>query len=1057
MRNELKIIELTEKYLTGQLSASDRAAFEKKLAESPQLQQDVALQKELMAGIERAALSESIQRAHRKYKMGKSGLSWGVGTFLVIVAAAGLIWFAGHSPQQTRPLPGHEAIILSDSTDTIALDHGRFEAGMNLPSQPFPIYNDRDTVIETKAGIVFAIPAGSFLDANGKKVKGAIQLDIREAMDAAAIIQSGLSTTSGDQLLETGGMFYINASQGDQPLQIDSTKGIYAEVPAEKRDPDMMLFEGKRLADGSLDWVKPTPLEQYLTPVDIHSIDYYPPNYLDSLAATGNDATNKRFTDSVYYSFAADFGDRPTKNEASKTETLLSETVSAGQVAIAEVKTDLDRRTDATVVSTPPSKPDRIRGDVSWNSITDTVAPAPRVSWETSAILIADNLYEVVLTATIPPGWRLYSGSVGEAGPTPVRISVAPSLCAAMIGKLNRAGEKNKFDKNFEREVSYFVDKAVFKQQVRARTDNCRISISITSMLGNDMMAYPIQNLNTSVLLNNAEPLVESLDELLDSASGAYPKGINPAKIKAIWNDKFQNTLLATREFEERIPAIHRTCSGAVLDLYVRHSEKRLDEIDALAATLLTGEERATFEAFADQQYGRVKDGNRFASMLRGYYQRKTTAYTKATRKTHERLWKEHQRNNRNAQSEKAKNTRENKQRASRTYTEEFKMNLAKVNEELGIEKTRPAAPPAVYPVRISRIGWKNVDKYTGMALADIMRDPVGNGIVSAENQRINDSIDARRQRSAEAASVKRARKTDVQDATRERKTLDYTHPMTGKQATIAYKEVAIPIADGDDYDQVRVYLLPDRLSSFQRLYERDGAFQGSLNELLSYQLVCVAYKGNQAYYNAVNNLTAAVHNSPLALEPVSKHDLDVQLRQLRSPYRVKSMLAEVHYQRFEQAESVRQNRMRKRLNLRNELRPVVFPCGTYTIVTEDDEEFAESASVDEDLNKIFKIVEEMPEFPGGMTAMQAYMSNNTKYPQSAIDARASGTIYVQFIIEPTGEVTNVELTRANRFNHDCDNEAIRVIQNMPNWIPGEQDGKPVRVQMNTPVKFTLN
>ena len=103
---------------------------------------------------------------------------------------------------------------------------------------------------------------------------------------------------------------------------------------------------------------------------------------------------------------------------------------------------------------------------------------------------------------------------------------------------------------------------------------------------------------------------------------------------------------------------------------------------------------------------------------------------------------------------------------------------------------------------------------------------------------------------------------------------------------------------------------------------------------------------------------------------------------------------------------------------------------------------------------EIFTVVEDAPSFPGGDEARIRYLQNNIKYPQMARESGIQGTVYVTFVVEPNGSVTNVKILRG--IGGGCDEEAIRVIQNMPKWIPGKQRGKPVRVQFNMPIKLTL-
>lgn len=103
---------------------------------------------------------------------------------------------------------------------------------------------------------------------------------------------------------------------------------------------------------------------------------------------------------------------------------------------------------------------------------------------------------------------------------------------------------------------------------------------------------------------------------------------------------------------------------------------------------------------------------------------------------------------------------------------------------------------------------------------------------------------------------------------------------------------------------------------------------------------------------------------------------------------------------------------------------------------------------------EIFTVVESMPEFPGGDAARMKFLQENIKYPQLARESGIQGTVYVTFVVETNGKVTDVKVLRG--IGGGCDEEAVRVIQSMPRWVPGKQRGKPVRVQFNMPIRFTL-
>ena len=103
----------------------------------------------------------------------------------------------------------------------------------------------------------------------------------------------------------------------------------------------------------------------------------------------------------------------------------------------------------------------------------------------------------------------------------------------------------------------------------------------------------------------------------------------------------------------------------------------------------------------------------------------------------------------------------------------------------------------------------------------------------------------------------------------------------------------------------------------------------------------------------------------------------------------------------------------------------------------------------------IFTEVEQMPEFEGGMEALMNYLSENITYPQEAKEKGIHGKVFINFVINVDGSIDNVKVLRG--IGGGCDEEAVRVVSSMPNWSPGMQRGKAVRVSYNIPIKFTLD
>ncbi|MCI6618356.1 MAG: TonB family protein [Prevotella sp.] len=104
--------------------------------------------------------------------------------------------------------------------------------------------------------------------------------------------------------------------------------------------------------------------------------------------------------------------------------------------------------------------------------------------------------------------------------------------------------------------------------------------------------------------------------------------------------------------------------------------------------------------------------------------------------------------------------------------------------------------------------------------------------------------------------------------------------------------------------------------------------------------------------------------------------------------------------------------------------------------------------------NKVFDVVEQMPSFPGGNSALMEYLHNNVKYPVVAQENGVQGRVVVSFVVEKDGSITDVRVVRS--VDPSLDREASRVVSSMPKWIPGKQNGSAVRVKYNVPVSFRL-
>jgi TonB family protein len=104
--------------------------------------------------------------------------------------------------------------------------------------------------------------------------------------------------------------------------------------------------------------------------------------------------------------------------------------------------------------------------------------------------------------------------------------------------------------------------------------------------------------------------------------------------------------------------------------------------------------------------------------------------------------------------------------------------------------------------------------------------------------------------------------------------------------------------------------------------------------------------------------------------------------------------------------------------------------------------------------DKVFTVVEEQPQVPGGYEALLEFVRGNLRYPESARQQGIEGTVYASLIVEPDGSMSDIKVVRG--LSPECDQEVVRIVKMLPTWIPGKQGGQPVRVRFAIPIKFEL-
>lgn len=591
-------IELIERYLSGDLSNAEKETFEQALAQDPELQTQLEQVKQLKEGIQYKALKDSIGKGFKKFKF------WKTVKFVAITAAVTVAIVVGTylALRKTH----HTAFYPTTNSDSLSFvkDHSEQMLSTDLELQYVSMDNDLDTIIESRNGVIILIPAGALVDEQGETVKGKVTYTFQEALEPEQIMLAGLSTTSDGKLLETGGMFQIAAHQNGKLLKINPDRKIMIKVPTDRQKPNMQLFKGEKSKDGRINWVSPQPLSPDLIPVDIESLDFYPPNYIKALNDLGLYRHDKKYLDSLYYSFSG-------------------------------------RKID----------------------------------------------------------------------------------------------------------------------------DCCN-----------------------------------------------YPR-IEPVTIQTIWNPKFNNTLLATKEFEERLRYLHKTCQNKALELYINNLNKNLYEVDSMVARMLDEEEHRTqFETFASQRLGKVRMNATMAKLLSKFYTLKKQRNKEVLERSNLSFRKRTEDMTIELEKLQSKGQKLREERLAEVLREEIKFNTASVYKQLGLKPCEKQTVASYYTVEISILDIYNIDRF-------------------------------------------------VDDVSTNRTSGSYT--LNGKTAYVKYKECSVEDAVADTFDKVLAYFIPNEVQSYI-LAERSGnMFKARLNEGMTYHFLEIKIVNNKYYLEeGILNLSCELQNS---------------------------------------------------------------------------------------------------------------------------------------------------------------------------------------------------
>jgi len=656
MRNELNNIEKIDQYINGLMTDADKVSFESSIAADPALAQVVDGQKLFLQAVKRKALRAEII-AVTGAGAGAGLAHWKIismilgGTGVVVLAAVLIINANGDLSAEGNDLAliettndvndSFEEVIktpLIDSlieelgeTDTTLVESAStfrrsssksstsdFVYGEDTPCdglktmvmpdiQQHHMVASKGKTVEGDQGTVVIIPPNAFLDQNDQPVVGNVHFKLVEALTLEDMLLYNLTTTDGDKLLETGGMIYVEATQNDEKLKINPDAPLYIEIPTDDFNPKMVAFKGEVNDNGDISWKNPTPLKKYLAKVDLADLDFLPEGFEEEVHGTmpfkGHKRANDELVDSLYYALANP-STQPSRNAAEIIENDFEKITSSFDTANYRM-----RRKDLKVKSASKS---RLGNLLSRKTIANYRGGNCIVKGS-----VVDKLTnEAVPFATV---YIYEDGILVNAGETDIEGNFAFSNMAAGANEM----EVEAFGFITQRMRNVNITSGLIKF--------VDFKLSTPDGATGEMLSEVEVVICPEILLggdaNNA-----SLEFMYAASNSKFSGkcGINPMSIQTIRTKAFANTFIATKEFEERLAALHHLDNGQELfDIYIGNLNKDLSTVDGMVAQKMTGEAKKKFEAYATLNLTNIKDAQVHQEQLSAYYKAKRNEFDK--------------------------------------------------------------------------------------------------------------------------------------------------------------------------------------------------------------------------------------------------------------------------------------------------------------------------------------------------------------------------------------------------------------------------------------------
>jgi TonB family protein len=698
MRQELNNIEKIDLYLTNQLNKEELAEFEAEINQNPELAKKVAEHQLLIQAIKRQQLKKEILAIANGNSFWNFWTKLGLGTLLIGLLILGVIFFPINNSKAVAKYSKKEISNTSQKQDAIietvlinqdsisqesvieqsdsVVDNtskvnyikptinktkptsisyfedtecGGLKTFVEPNIQRFKVDANKGKTIEGEQGTLVIIPPKAFVDEQGININGTVDFELVEALTLEDMILYNLTTTSNGKQLETGGMFYMNATQNGKVIKVNQNAPIYTETPTEEIKKGMLAFDSEIDSSGNINWITPKPLKKYLTKIDLNLLDFLPEGFAngveEGLPYKNHKKSSNELVDSLYYAL----GSEETHGNNTENQNMNRRNISITGSILNEKGKVLP------YINVSIQQGDKTLSDVSLN-------------------------YEGIYTNKII--------SLGNY-----------TLVVTFIGNVIIKKEIEVKDReNIIPPITINVDE-IINNQSKVQKSKIRSNTK-----------YPTSKVEQKrkVISNGSFPNYNT-ESKVHEICGIAPLSIKTIKTPKFE----QTYLATKEMEERISYLHQLDNGDDLLNIYIENLGGDLFVSDSLVAKSLTGKEKEQFEAFYNEKLTNVKDVNNiYQEQLSTFYNKKKKQYAEELNKLKITLEQKDKKELNRLNNIIIQNQKDYQQTTKPKVTPKTRLANTIGNLSNRIPQ-RSVASANSYPARWTSFGWKNIDKHT--------------------------------------------------------------------------------------------------------------------------------------------------------------------------------------------------------------------------------------------------------------------------------------------------------------------------------------------------------